>query len=76
MDNMWIIALEQMEIGLTGVKNIAADCGSHSFQFNLEILNTWRNKTLQGRRSVRNMQLNSYFMSRLIMSICNTSAEH
>ena len=53
MDNMRIIAIEQLGIGYTEVQNIATDCGKDSFQFNFDILNTWRNRTLEDRCSVR-----------------------
>ena len=76
MGNMRRIAIENLGIRYTDVKNIAHDCGNDSYLFNFEIFHTWFNKTLQDRRSVRNMQLNSYLMSRLIKSICETTTEY
>ena len=76
MGNMRRIAIENLGIRYTDVKNIAHDCGNDSYMFNFEILHTWRNKTVEDRRSVRNMQFNSYLTSRLIKSIRETTAEY
>ena len=52
MDDVRIIAIEQLGMDYTDINNIAADCGEKSYQFNFEILNKWWKRSYENNREV------------------------
>ena len=58
MDDMRIIAIEQLGIDYTDINNIAADCQEKSYQFNFEILNKWWKRSHENNRAVSDLYLN------------------
>ena len=57
MDNMRIIAIEQLGIDYTDINNIAADCQEKSYQFNFEILNKWWRRSHENNRAVSDLYI-------------------
>ena len=52
MDNMKMIAREQLEVDDTDIDNIAVDCREKTYEFNYEILNKWWKRSYENNRSV------------------------
>ena len=52
MGNMKMIAREQLEIDDTYIEQIATDCREKTYEFNYEILKTWRERSYENNRSV------------------------
>ena len=55
MDNMKMIAREQLEIDDTDIDNIAADCRDKTYEFNYEILKKWWKRSSENNRSVSDL---------------------
>ena len=55
MDNMKMIAREQLEIHDTDIDNIAADCREKTYGFNYEILKKWWKRSNKNNRLVSDL---------------------
>ena len=55
MENMKMIAREQLEIDDTDIDNIAADCRDKTYEFNYEILKKWWKRSHEHNQSVSDL---------------------
>ena len=55
MENMKMIAREQLEIDDTDIDNISADCRDKTYEFNYEILKKWWKRSNKNNRSVSDL---------------------